>query len=241
MSSQVLQYGDPGSAPEWPPDMAGVVHDLRSPLGVIAGYASLLLGGDLGALPEPAGQAVEGIAAKVAELQVLVEGLLDVSRPDADGVAARLTQSLDLRDVAREAVLRAAPRAGFGGDALELSLDGPIPVRCNPRLVARALDNLINNALTHGRHPGRISVTASRRGGYGEVRVQDDGDGLQPAVLDRLYLPAARTDPEGGTPASSGLGLYITRTLVDLCGGDLRHERPAEGGAAFVIELPLAF
>jgi two-component system sensor histidine kinase KdpD len=140
--------------------------------------------------------------------------------------------------VATQAVERAQPRAALAGAAVALEIDGPVPVRSNPRLLGRILDNLINNALTHGRHPGRVVLSSRRHGGYGEVAVEDDGAGLSQAAREHLFTPLS----EGADSAalSSGLGLYICRALAEQIGGVLRLEDNPGGGTTFVVELPLA-
>lgn len=220
----------------WEPDTVAVVHDLRAPLGVIAGYADLLGSGDLGALPEPARRAVAALTAKAMEMRALLDGLLDSSRPDAALVAARDVRALDLRDLAAAAAERARPRAELAACRIDLDLDGAAPVRANPRYVERILDNLVNNAMTHGRG-GRVVLRVRRRGGYGAVSVRDEGGGMSTAAREAVFAPFS-----GGsapTPAG-GLGLYICRTLADRIGGGLRCEQPDGGGTAFVLELPLA-
>ena len=236
MSQTISDLNGDAREEGWEPDTVAVVHDLRAPLGVIAGYADLLGSGDLGALPEPARRAVAALAGKAVEMRALLDGLLDTSRPDAAVVAARDVRALDLRDVAEAAAERANPRASLAGCRVELDLDGPTPVRANPRYVERILDNLVNNAITHGRG-GRVVLEVRRNGGYGAVSVRDDGGGMSSAARESVFRPFS-----GGaapTPAG-GLGLYICRTLADRIGGELRCEQPDGGGTAFVLELPLA-
>lgn len=218
------------------PDTVAVVHDLRAPLGVITGYADLLARGDLGALPEAAHRAIAALAGKASEMRALLDSLLDAGRPEAPLAAARDRRSVDLRSLAEDAVDRATHRARLAGHRISAQLDGPVPVRTDPRLVGRILDNLINNAFAHGRRPGHVVVSAQRNGAYGEISVRDDGPGLPPALRDML---CSADEAPSRTPSGS-LGLVICRTLADRIGATLRYEHAPDGGATIVVEFPLA-
>jgi signal transduction histidine kinase len=224
----------------WRPDVVAIAHDLRAPLTVIAGYAEVLASGDAGPLPEPAKRAVAAISAKATEMRTLVDGMLEVARTDAGAVATRRLRSIDLRTAARDAVDRAEPRARLWGDVLELAAAGAVPVRTNLPFLGRILDNLINNALTHGQHPGRVTVSVRRVGGVAEVRVEDDGHGLPDDIRERLFSAFVTEPDEMAATAGTGLGLFISLALAEQIGGSLRPEEPVDSGAAFVLTLPLA-
>lgn len=235
MSQRASDLAQPSAEGPFEPDTITVVHDLRAPLGVISGYADLLARGELGRLPDAAQRAVGALAAKTGEMRALLDGLLDARRPEAALAAARDRRSVDLRNLAQEAVDRAEHRASLAGHYIRTELQGPVPVRTDPRLLGRILDNLINNAFAHGRQPGSVVVSAARNGSYGEIVVSDDGVGLPPASQEMLTSSAGapRRVPTGG------LGLFICRTLADRIGATLRYDGRADG-ASIAVELPLA-
>lgn len=229
---------NPGEEPpQVSEDVVGIVHDLRLPLSVISGYADLLDHGELGELPARAQTAVAAIAVKAAEMRALLEAMLDLDRDDSASDAARRIRSVNLVTAAKEAVERAESRARLGGDELRLVTAHPrVPARADPRLLGRILDNLVNNALSYARHPGRVAVSVAHSGGFGEVRIEDDGSGVPETVREQLLRSDDRVEGNGG----AGLGLRLCFALAERIGGTLRIDDAEGGGALFILELPLA-
>lgn len=218
-----------------------VAHEFRSPLSVISGYLSLMEEGELGAIPPawrvPLHKAVE----KVEELRRMVSDVLIAARLEAGRLAPE-RESVDLRDVIRQAVDRAGGRAGLLQAQLQCHLPAdPVMSSVDPGQVGIVLDNLINNALSYASGQPWVSVTLEREADRGLIRVEDHGLGiprdLQQKVFERFQrLGQSTSEGVGGT----GLGLSIARDLAHLNGGSLRLESSHPGkGSIFVIELPV--
>ena len=215
-------------------------HELRSPLSVLAGYLSLLSAGDLGKPPDRWRAPLEILTAKTAELNNVMDQLLEVARLDGD-VMAPTRRVIDVRDLAAEAVERARPRAALAHG--EVTFDaGPaaINVMGDANQLGRVLDNLINNGLayTEDGAPPRVRVSAATDSSLALVRVVDDGMGIAADMREAVFEPFRRGEHDNAP--GSGLGLYISRELARTHGGTLSLERSEPGaGSTFVLTLPL--
>jgi len=213
------------------------VHELRSPLTVIQGYASLLDGGDLGELGEAALKAVRVIAAKAHEAQELATSLLTVARLETNELR------IDREEIALAALLdavrdRVNPRLDLGGGTLSLDCAAGARALGDADLVARIMDNLVNNALIYSDPPATVTVTVRPTPGAVEIRVADRGPGVPEADRERIFERFVR-GAGAGRAAGTGLGLYVSRECARRMGGDLMLERSRPGeGSTFLLRLP---
>ena len=214
-------------------------HELRGPLSVLAGYLSILAGGDLGTPPPRWSGPLDILMRKTEELNDVMDQLLEVARLDGD-VMAPARRVLDLRDVAAEAVERARPRASLAhGEVTLEEPPRPVQVMGDAAQLGRVLDNLINNALAYTDRPPQVKVSAGIDGSQAVVRVDDHGIGIAADMHDKVFEPFHRGDQHDHTPGS-GLGLYISRELARAHGGTLALERSEPGaGSTFRLTLPL--
>lgn len=189
--------------------LAGVSHDLRSPLGRIRMAAELL--------PDTADTQARraSIVRNVQDADRLIESFLDFVR---SGELA-CDETVDLAAVARQVV------AGFEHPALSLDAPATLPrPRANRLLVERLLANLVDNAFKHGRAPVQVRLGTSPAGTW--ITVEDAGDGMAPDNAARLQDAFARGDTSRARPGA-GLGLAIVRQVVARLGGELSFEREA--------------
>ena len=189
--------------------LAGVSHDLRSPLGRIRMAAELL--------PDNADVAARKatLVRNVGEMDRLIESFLDHVR---SGELA-FDETVDLAAAARAVV------AGFDRPDHELSVSAPDSLawpRANRLLVERLLGNLVDNALKHGRVPVRLSLGGTPAKAW--IEVEDAGEGMPPAERGRLQEAFTRGDHSRTTPGT-GLGLAIVRQIVARLGGELAFKR----------------
>ena len=214
-------------------------HELRTPLSVLNGYVSLLLDGSLGAPSESWVETIRIMQDKAAELNRLVDSLLQAARLGAQADAGE-PEELDLAEAAREAINRAGARARLHGASLSFSgPPGPVMVYANGIQVSRILDNLIDNAMTYSDQAPCVSVSV---GPGGTIDVEDHGRGVpeadREAIFERFHRvhDASRTSPPG-----AGLGLYIARELAQRYGGSLELVASSLGeGSSFRLSLPAA-
>ncbi|MCP3818966.1 HAMP domain-containing histidine kinase [Streptomyces sp. A3M-1-3] len=210
--------------------VADMSHELRTPLTALTAVAEVLEEEveDLDPMIAPA---VTLVVSETRRLNDLVENLMEVTRFDAG--TARLV--LDDVDVADQVTACIDARAWL--DAVELDAERGIVARLDPRRLDVILANLIGNALKHGGSPVRVSVRTVDAELV--IEVQDHGPGIPedvlPHVFDRFYkASASRPRSEG-----SGLGLSIAMENAHIHGGDITAANSPEGGAVFVLRLPM--
>lgn len=189
----------------------------------------------------------EGLAIlkrNVEHLQRLVEDVGDLAR--LEGGALRLDRRpLDLSALVRQAAESLAPAAAERGVALTADPDGPLPVEADAGRITQVLYNLVGNALKFTPAGGSITVRVAREDGMARVDVRDTGTGLRPDQLARLFQafvqvhdPASVKRPED---KGSGLGLNISKGLVEAHGGSIQADSAGPGlGSTFTFRLPLA-
>ncbi|HEX8274373.1 MAG TPA: ATP-binding protein [Longimicrobiaceae bacterium] len=212
----------------------GLAHELGSPLAVIAMRADAV-GAEPGATPA-ARRNAEAIASEVDRITRLVEGLLYVGRRRGIEPAP-----LDLRPVVREVVASLAPAGEAAGVEVEVrEPDAPVVVRGQATLLRHVVLNLARNAIqalaTGPRGGRRIAVRVEEGGGEVRVVVEDNGPGIAPEHLARVFEPFFTTKEVG---EGAGLGLAVSRGIVEEHGGELRVESTGAGVRA-VVTLPAA-
>ncbi len=215
------------------------VHELRQPLGVIQGYADLLLHtlppGDEARYRAP----LTAILEKSQQAATLTADILTAAKVEAGALNAHC-HVLDLRERIRAAARRAQPEVALRGGSLAVvgdDLDGT--VFADPGFVDTILDNLVGNAITYSPEPPRIRLEL-RPGPEVEVVVSDAGKGIPPAMHERIFERFVRVQDRGREPGT-GLGLYVSRYLAERQGGSLRLVSSAPGsGSVFALRLPAA-
>ena len=216
--------------------LLSVSHDLRTPLTSIRGYAEALTDGTIPASDEQQ-RAGAVIAAEANRLERLVADLLDLARLDARQFSLS-PREFDVDATVRTAVEAFLPAANELGIGLRIDAAARQPAVGDPERVAEIVANLVENALKYARAKIEVRVVASGSGDI-EMRVVDDGPGIDPAevhhVFERLYV--SRAVP--GRSVGTGLGLAIVGELATAMGGSAAVDAATAGGAAFVVRLPL--
>jgi signal transduction histidine kinase len=219
--------------------MAG--HELRSPLGLINGYLSMLSEGMYGPPPSAWSTPLDLLVRKAQELTALVNDVLEASSLEGEpacGAASRFD--------AREAVLEARERASkrFSGQVAEVEVTlppEPVWTYADASYVARILDDLLDNALSFSRRPAWARLIVAQ-GEQVIIQVEDRGVGIPIELWERIFDRFFRIDdPELRTRPGTGLGLYISRALARSSGGWLEVGSSEPGrGTRFVLTLPTA-
>ncbi|MFN7979951.1 MAG: ATP-binding protein [Vicinamibacterales bacterium] len=205
---------------------AGLAHEFRNGLATIHGYARLL---DPAALPAPHGAYAEGIRSETDALGAVVTRFLDFARPE------RVTlQPLSLELVVRRAVHDADP------EGASVTVGGTFgQVEGDDVLLRQAFSNLVRNAIEACQRAGRppvveVTGTVLAADGLVQVAVADHGPGLPDAEPERLFQPFFTTRSDG-----TGLGLALVQKFIVTHNGHVRAGNRPEGGAVFVVRLPL--
>jgi signal transduction histidine kinase len=215
-----------------------VSHELRTPLTAVLGWGSMLRKGSLDA-PRMA-RAIDAICSNAARQAQLIDELLDVSRL-VGGRAVFELREVDLRDSLRGVVETVMPVAEAKGIEVCLGAHPTVPVTADPLRLEQVFLNLLTNAVKFTPPGGRVTIDAAIHGAEVEVRVADNGRGIDPAFLPFVFERFRQgANADDRTPGGLGLGLFIARQLVEGQGGNIRAESTGPGnGATFVVTLPV--
>ena len=212
-----------------------ISHEMRTPLSAIMGASETLLDDLVSREPGTRRELTREIHDAAARLNRLVENLLDMTRLESGLIRPKL-EWCDVRDLINSAVSKAAAEL----DGFRLEIDTPadiLLIRIDFALMEQVLTNLLLNASFYTPPGSEILVRASGSGNECELAVADNGPGLPPDALEKVFdkffrVPGSRT---GGT----GLGLSIARGFVEAHRGTISAENRPGGGLRFVIRLPL--
>ena len=219
--------------------MAMLSHELRSPLGAIRMWASLLRGGKLDA--ERTARAIEAIERSAITQGQLVEDLLDVSRITA-GKLVLEARPIDLAAVAEAAVDAVRTDAEAKQVRLEQVFElGEGRIQGDPARLQQVVWNLLANAVKFSPRGGRVLLRLARADGQAIISVRDEGEGIAAEFLPHIFEPFRQAD---GTSTRAygglGLGLAIVHDVVELHRGTIEVESKGKGqGATFTVKLPL--
>lgn len=215
--------------------LAALSHDLRTPLAAMLGLAESM------PLTQPPMSAQQSdiahmLAEETRRLIALVNNLLDMARIQSGEV------KLDLEWHPMEEVVGSALRASAGalaGRKVQVDIPADLPlVQMDAVLIERVLANLVENAAKYTPPHCRITIAARVAGGMLETSVEDDGPGIPAGKEEAIFEKFARGQAESAT-AGVGLGLAISRSIVEAHGGAIRADAGRERGARFAFTMPL--
>ncbi len=212
-------------------------HELRGPLAVVRGYYSMMADGTLeGSALE---RAMPVIERKLSEMNALVNEMLETARLD-EGVTRLERQPQDLRAILAAATAAVAPLKGASHVLETRAPREPVVVNVDAGRVETILRNLLDNAIKFSPAGGRVRCHLTVGHGSARVHVVDEGLGIPPEQMHRLFTRFSRlVTSENSHISGTGLGLYLSRELARLHGGDITARSPAGGGARFMLSLPL--
>ena len=222
--------------------LANVSHELRTPLNAIAGFSELLLEEKLGALGHDAYREYARYIRDGGEhLLDLINDLLDLSRIEA-GVALLKVDAIDVRDVVEGAARIVQDKARRSGLNLRIEKPNePLTIVADARKLRQILVNLLSNAVKYTQPGGSVTVACQSLGGRGvSIAVRDTGLGIHPDDLPLAMERFGRIEQPGASINDGvGLGLPLTKALVELHGGSFRLDsRPGKGTVATVVLPP---
>ncbi|HET7540076.1 MAG TPA: PAS domain S-box protein [Polyangiaceae bacterium] len=220
--------------------LAVVSHELRTPLNAIMGWAKLLAAGDLDEQRQRG--AIETVERNAVAMAQLIEDLLDMSRIVSGKMRLEI-QAVDLEQVLLAALDTVRPAATAKGVELESALDHEVAAFSgDPTRIQQIVWNLLSNAVKFTPRRGKVNLRLRRIDSAMEISVSDTGKGISPSFLPHVFEAFRQEDASSKrTRGGLGLGLAITRQLVELHGGLIRAESAGDGqGSIFTVTLPIA-
>lgn len=218
-----------------------VSHELRTPLTSLTGFIELVLDGAGGEVNPGMGRLLTKAHDNGLRLSRLVADLLDISRFEVGNLGLELSE-VSLQGLMAE--LTESMHGQFEQKQLELSVKIPSKLRAvwaDRERCAQVFSNLLTNAVRYTPEGGHITISGKLVRDYVEVTVRDTGEGIRPENQARIFEKFVRLSNNGKRPpGSTGLGLAITKTLVETQGGSIRLESEYGKGSAFTVALPVA-
>ncbi len=220
--------------------LSRVSHELRTPMNAILGFTHLLRTDSHAALAEHQRRWLDQVQHGGRHLLALINDVLDLSRATAAPHSLHL-EPVDLRAALSECLDMLRPIA----DAAQVTLaPSRLPPDCwlqaDRRGLHQLLMNLVGNAVKFNRPGGRVECHAVRDGRCWRLAVSDDGPGIPPARMARLFVPFERLGAECGAVGGTGLGLAIAKELTTAMGGTIDASCPPGGGTCLALSLPAA-
>ncbi len=217
--------------------VAQVAHDLKSPLGVIYGYAGILR--DLSGLSEENRQIVQEIIRSVDHMKKLISTVLDINRIEM-GIESEF-EDTDLCLIVREAIIGSCRSAEQKGVAMIPPAGDPVYVRGAPVRLAQAVRNLADNAMKFTPAGGVVTVSVTPREDHVEVSVTDTGPGIPEDLHPNLFQKFCRLkQKETRRDEGHGLGLAIVKSIIDAHKGNVRIQSAPGQGSTFSFSIPLS-
>ncbi len=220
--------------------IAMAAHELRTPMTSITGYVNLMVTEKAGPINDIQRQFLRVISANSNRLMTLVTDLLDISKIEAEGLRLNLA-SESMADIVAEIVLSFQQQIEEKGQVLVVHVPTDLPeIRADRDRMIQVVTNLVSNAFKYTPQGGEITVEAWCDNGHLVLDVRDTGIGISPQDQERLFSRFFRADnaietQEGGT----GLGLVITREIIERHGGNIEVRSELGAGTTFRVSLPL--
>ena len=219
--------------------VANVSHELRTPITSIKGFVETLLDGAL-ADQENASRFLEIVLRQVNRLEAIITDLLILSRVErATGEPISRLDTANVREPLKAAVEMCEKKAGDKQIRIELDCDPGLRAEINAPLLEQAVVNLVDNAVKYSEQGKSVRVSCEQHNGQLLIRVQDEGCGIEPKHLPRLFerfyrVDQARSRELGGT----GLGLAIVKHIAIAHGGEVDVQSTVGTGSTFSIKIP---
>jgi len=215
-------------------------HQLRTPLSTINWYSEMLLAGDAGKITSEQRKYIEEIYRGNQRMVALVGDLLNVSRIEV-GTFTVDPEPTNIVELAKQIVMDLEPRIFKRKIGLEEHYDEKIPIlNLDPKLTGIVIDNLLSNAIKYTPEKGHIDISIRKETDNIQISVKDTGYGIPADQQNKIFAKLFRADNilDKATDGT-GLGLYITKAIIDYSGGKIWFESKENQGTTFYVSLPL--
>jgi PAS domain S-box-containing protein len=215
--------------------MSRMSHELRTPLNSVLGFAQIL---EMELTSPDELEMVGFIHNSGKYLLELINEVLDISRIEAGHISV-LIEPIVLQDLERECIELVKPQANELGITIFSQSDYDFQVLGDQQRLKQVLLNLLSNAIKYNRPNGSVTIScAPKPRSRVRLSVCDTGPGISPDLIDRLFTPFDRLDADGSGIEGTGLGLALSKGLIDAIGGTMGVESNVGSGSTFWIELP---
>jgi signal transduction histidine kinase len=219
--------------------IAGMSHELRTPLNSIVGFAHILNSAKLVTSPAQRVQFSGHILNSAKHLLTLINEILDLAKIESATQELRL-EAVQLAALLDECRNMVEPMCQAREIGTEFAVDGTVVVQADRLRLKQVLLNLLTNGIKYNRRGGILQVAVACSGSMVRISVSDAGLGIPAEKLCRLFRPFDRLGLDGSAEAGTGLGLVISKHLVEQMGGETGVASQPGQGSTFWLQLPLA-
>ncbi len=221
--------------------IANMSHELKTPLNAIIGFSEAMLGGIYGPINERHREYLSDILLSGEKLLGLINDMLDLTKIEAGSVDLDL-RGFSLRELVKSAEGMLREKMVSHNITLECRIDdGLDEISADERKLKQVMVNLLSNAIKFSPDGGKVTVRAQRLKDSVEISVEDTGIGIAKDDIPKLFQPFCQL--ESSFPkryGGAGFGLFLTKRLVELHGGQIRVESQKGEGTAFTFSIPVA-
>ena len=215
--------------------MSRMSHELRTPLNSVLGFAQIL---EMELTSPDELEMVGFIHNSGKYLLELINEVLDISRIESGHISVMI-EPIALQELEKECIDLVKPQANDFGVTIFSQSDYDFQVLGDQQRLKQVMLNLLSNAIKYNRLNGSVTITCTPKpGSKVRLSVSDTGPGINPDLLDRLFTPFDRLDAETSGIEGTGLGLALSRGLIEAIGGTMGVESAVGSGSTFWIELP---
>jgi signal transduction histidine kinase len=219
--------------------LASMSHELRTPLNAILGFSEVLLERMVGELNDKQEEYLQDVLSSGQHLLSLINDILDLSKVEAGRMELELGE-FSLREALANGLTMLRERATRQGIALSLEIEPGLDcIEADERKLKQVVFNLLSNAVKFTPDGGRIELSARRADDDAAITVRDNGIGIAPDDLERVFEEFQQVGPGAARAEGTGLGLPLSRKFVELHGGRLWAESEVGVGSTFTVRLPL--
>lgn len=217
-----------------------VTHELKTPMGAIMNYAYLLREGMLGPTTEKQAKAVTVIDGNVRRVNEMIRHYLNLSRIERKELQPQRTRVALLSQVILPMLDALEPEFAVVGMTVQNLIDEEAVLDADLNMVREVYENLVHNAVKYGREGGTVTLASYREESHLRLSVRNEGPGIPPDAMDRLFQKFSRLDNggHGSRSRGTGLGLFITRHIIEAHGGWIEARSEVNQWAEFVFVLP---
>ena len=217
-----------------------ISHELKSPLSTIMNYVYLIHEHKLGPLTEKQKKAVKNIDNNVRLIVEMVRHYLNLSRIENDELEPVTTRVELLNEVVTPLLESFEAAAAERNITIANALDSHVILQTDLNMTREVFENLISNAIKYGRQGGLIRLSSQEDADFIRFSVFNEGEGIAPDEMENLFQKFSRLEKDKATrpQRGTGLGLFITRHIIQAHGGEIHVENTPEEGVAFIFTLP---
>ncbi len=215
-----------------------ITHELKNQIAALKINVLAIHGGYVGEISEDQKEALEDVHSSIVRTEEMILNYLNLSRIEKGELQVRVRPVAVLPDVIRP-VLRDL-KGRFDEKAMTITADlaEDLCVQADPSLLQIVYENLLGNAAKYGANGGAVTLTGARNNGYVELHVRNDGQGVSPTQAQEMFQKFARVHRPGEMERGSGLGLYITREIIQKHGGNIECQSEEGKWIDFGFTLP---